>query len=305
MNDRRRFFTAEAVGTFLLVFFGCGSVHAAVLFGAQVGLWQVAIVWGIAIALAIYVTGAVSGAHLNPAVTIACFAFRSLPSKLVPVYVSGQLIGAFLAAVVLYVCFASSLKSHEAKMSIERGRPGSEITAGCYGEFYPNPGRLDLSILESSDDSSQLSQLETSMPKASTAEFRSRYQEWQASVSHNTAFFAEFIGTCFLVFAIFALTDSKNDSRPSEALTPILIGLTVSILISLFAPLTQAGFNPARDFGPRLFAAMAGWGKISLPLGTDWGWLTVYIVAPITGGLAGGSLYQKIMRPCFVDRNSD
>src|SRR5438477_12907906 len=61
----------EFFGTFLLVFFGCGSVCTAVTTGAQVGIFQVAIVWGLGIATAIYLTGSLSSAHLIPAVTYA------------------------------------------------------------------------------------------------------------------------------------------------------------------------------------------------------------------------------------------
>ena len=62
---------AEAVGTYLMVAIGTGVVAAGVITGAHVGLWQVAMVWGLAVTLAIYVTAAASGAHLNPAVTLA------------------------------------------------------------------------------------------------------------------------------------------------------------------------------------------------------------------------------------------
>ena len=72
-------FTGEFFGTFLLVFFGCGSVCAAVTTGAQVGVFQVAIVWGLGIATAIYLTGALSGAHLNPAVTVSMAVWSDFP----------------------------------------------------------------------------------------------------------------------------------------------------------------------------------------------------------------------------------
>src|SRR5436853_4048999 len=89
---------AEVLGTFLLVFFGCGAVHSAVLMGALTGLWQVAIVWGVAIMVAIYVVGNISGAHINPAITIALALWKRFPWREVPLYLAGQVIGAMLAA---------------------------------------------------------------------------------------------------------------------------------------------------------------------------------------------------------------
>ena|GEM_PF-2117574 len=72
------------VGTFILVFFGAGSVHAAVLTGAQEGIWQVAIVWGAGISLAIYATGA---PHMNPAMTVSFAVFRGFLWRQVPPYI--------------------------------------------------------------------------------------------------------------------------------------------------------------------------------------------------------------------------
>ena len=88
----------EFVGTFILVFFGCGSVCAAVTTGAEVGVFQVAIVWGLGITTAIYLTAALSGAHLNPAVTISLAAWGRFPKRRVPGYIATQMTGAFLSA---------------------------------------------------------------------------------------------------------------------------------------------------------------------------------------------------------------
>ena len=90
-------FLGEALGTFILVLFGCGSVAVSVLFDAHHGLMQVALAWGIGVALAIYLTRHLSCAHLNPAVSLAMvFGGRMSPRKL-PVYLSAQFAGAILA----------------------------------------------------------------------------------------------------------------------------------------------------------------------------------------------------------------
>src|SRR5882757_10367696 len=135
----RSWLGGEFFGTFLLVFFGCGSVAAAVLTGAQVGIFQVAIVWGLGIALAIYLTGALSGAHLNPAVTCALAACGRFPARLIGGYVVAQFCGAFLAAAALHAVYVDALRVYEAAHGIVRGAAGSEATAMIFGEFYPNP----------------------------------------------------------------------------------------------------------------------------------------------------------------------
>ncbi|HWC89764.1 MAG TPA: MIP/aquaporin family protein, partial [Pirellulales bacterium] len=266
----------EAFGTFLLVLLGCGAVHTAVLLEAQHGLWEVAIVWGVAIMLAIYTVDAISGAHINPAMTIAFAAWGRHPWRRVLPYLAAQLVGAVLAAAVLYTLFSGFLAAKEFEKGVVRGEPGSIVTAMCYGEYFPNPGSLATS------DGPYDAQVHAAL--------NSRF-------GHNAAWLAEFLGTAVLAAVIFSLTDPRNSARPLANLAPVFIGLTVSALISVLAPLTQACFNPARDFGPRLFAYFAGWGSIAIPGLTDLGWLTVYILAPILGAIAGGGFYQCVLRP--------
>src|SRR5947209_5002631 len=111
---------AEVLGTFLLVFFGCGAVHSAVLTGALAGLWQVAIVWGVAIMVAVYVVGNVSGAHINPAITVALALWRRFPWNEVPLYLAGQMIGAMLAAGALFGLYHPYLEAREQERGVVR-----------------------------------------------------------------------------------------------------------------------------------------------------------------------------------------
>ncbi|QDV24858.1 MIP/aquaporin family protein [Aureliella helgolandensis] len=273
-------FAAELLGTFILIFFGCGAVHTAILFSAQAGLWQVAIVWGVAVTLAVYAVGGISGAHINPAITICLAFWAGFDRKRVAPYIAAQLLGAIAAAAVLFVFFGPKLTIYEAEKGIVRGQPGSEITASCYGEFFPNPGGLT---------------------SGDTIYDPGAHAELRKTVPHYVAFVAEVIGTGILAFVVLAFTDARNRGAPAANQAAVFIGLTVALLISVIAPLTQACFNPARDFGPRLFTFFAGWGQIALPLGTDWGWLTVYIIAPTLGAVLGGGLYAKVFRTIYAE----
>jgi glycerol uptake facilitator protein len=258
----------EFVGTFMLVFFGCGSVAAAVTTGAAVGVFQVAIIWGLGIATAIYLTASLSGAHLNPAVTISFAAWGDFPWRRVPGYIITQIMGAMAASAVILVIFGGAIHEFETRNGIVRGQQGSEASAMVFGEFYPNP--LGQPLKEASLE----------------------------RMSQGRAFLAELVGTALLLLVIFCTTDARNQNRP-QVLTAATIGLTVTMLISLLGPLTMACFNPARDFGPRLFSSLAGWGSVPFTA-NGIGWFTVYIVAPVMGGLLGGGIYRVFFRPHYA-----
>lgn len=123
-------------------------------------------------------------------------------------------------------------------------------------------------------------------------------------VSLGLACFGEGFGTFLLVFLIFALTEGCNVGRPSSDSAPLWIGLTVSSVICLVAPLTQAGLNPARDFGPRVVAMIMGWGQAAQP-DTCGGAFWVYILAPIIGGIVAAILFTKLYEPLMNRQNSD
>jgi glycerol uptake facilitator protein len=253
----------EFMGTFILVFFGVGAINAAVATGAQVGLWQVAVVWAFGVSLAIYTAASLSGAHINPAITAMALAYERFPvARVVPYWLS-QTAGAACASLVLYAMFAEAIVAFERLHGLLRGGPGSELSAMMFGEYFPNPAIHG------------------------TAE-----AAWRV-VSERSAFIAEMVGTAMLAFLVSALTGRRNAARPPTAAAALVIGVGVAAIISIVGPLTQAGINPARDFGPRLVAFFLGWGEIAIP-GPRGGWLTVYIVAPIVGALIGGGIYRLL-----------
>ncbi len=259
----------ELVGTFLLVLISCSVVASAVVTGAQSGLWQVAIVCGVGVTLSIYCTAHFSDAHLNPAVTLAfsVVRFNSFSWKRVVPYILAQLLGGFCAGGVVYTLYKNAIEHYEVQHDIVRGTNASVITAMAFGEYFPNPDLFDHTN-----------------------------EENLAVVSTIEALFVEMWSACILVFIIFCFTDKNNTtvgSGSDKVAVPVLIGITVAIMISLYGSLTQVGMNPARDFGPRMFAAIVGWGEVAIPGPRQGFW--VYIVGPLIGGVLGGGAYDIIV----------
>ncbi|KAG7355871.1 MIP family channel protein [Nitzschia inconspicua] len=242
---------AEVIGTFLIVQIGTGAVMSALYTNSLMGLFQIASVWIIAVTVAICTTASISGAHLNPAISIAFAAVRPSENftwrKVIP-YSAAQLLGAGLGSATNLILYGSLISTFEANNGIVRASSLGIASAKAFGEYFVAP------------------------------------------VSMGVAFLAETIGTAILSFVIFSLTNEKNDGV-KDSFIPPMIGLTVGALIAVLAPLTQAGFNPARDFGPRIVAWCAGWKTVAF---TGW-W--VYIIGPIVGALLGAYVADKILYP--------
>lgn len=240
----------EFIGTAFILFFGAGCVAAAQLAGANLGLWEIAIIWGIGVSMAIYMSAGASGAHLNPAVTLALAAFYDFDKRRVVPYIIAQIAGAFCAVALIYVMYSDLFAAAEAAQGIVRGE-----TVGFAGVFstYPHP-----------------------------------------NISIALAFFVELVITAILMSTILAIGDDKN-GMPNKAMAPLLIGLLIAVLGGATGPLTGFAMNPARDFGPKLFAFLAGWGEIALTGGRDIPYFLVPIFGPICGALIGAWGYKNLI----------
>ncbi|CAA7055680.1 unnamed protein product [Microthlaspi erraticum] len=96
---------AEMIGTYFIIFSGCGVVVVNVLYGGTVTFPGICVTWGLIVMVMIYSTGHISGAHFNPAVTVTFAIFRRFPWHQVPMYIGAQLTGSLLASLTLSLMF--------------------------------------------------------------------------------------------------------------------------------------------------------------------------------------------------------
>jgi glycerol uptake facilitator protein len=245
---------AEFLGTALLIFFGAGCVAALKLAGASLGLWEISVIWGIGVAMAVYLTAAVSGGHLSPAVSIALWLFGNFERYKVAPYIVSQMLGAFVGAAVVYFLYYNLFFDFEAANHMVRGSVESLQLAGIFST-YPN-----------------------------------------AHITVVQAFFVETVITAILLCLILALTDDGN-GIPRGPLAPLLIGLLIAVIGASMGPLTGFALNPARDFGPKVFAYLAGWGKVAFTGGRDIPYFLVPLIAPVVGGCLGAFGYRRLIGP--------
>jgi MIP family channel proteins len=240
---------AELLGTFTLILLGCGVVAQVVLSRQTNGEYlSINLVWGLGVVMGVYVAGGVSGAHLNPAVTLALAVLRGFPWRKVAPYIVAQTAGAFLAAIVVYVTYLEAFTHFDNGI---RQVGGPQGTAGIFATY----------------------------PQAFLSTFPG-------------GFIDQLVGTAILVGVIFALTDTRNTAPPSW-MAPTLVGALVVAIGAAFGHNSGYAINPARDFGPRLFTAIGGWGFDVFRAGSYWWWVPV--VAPCVGGVLGGFIYDALI----------
>jgi len=120
------------------------------------------------------------------------------------------------------------------------------------------------------------------------------------AVTPMHAFGDEIILTAFLIFGIFAITEQYNEMAPGANAGALMIGFLVALIGASMGYLEAWALNPARDFGPRLFCFLTGWGPAALPSPQNYWWIP--IVAPLLGAIVGGGAYQLLIRPFLPAR---
>ena len=252
-------FTAELVGTFLLILLGggvCANVSLKKTAGHDSGWIVITAGWGLAVAIAVYAVVNFSGAHINPAVTLGIATIDdSFGWDKVPIYLAGQMLGAILGATAVWLAYLPHWEATEdpaAKLGVFSTAPAirkpfANLLCEIIGTFALVLGVL--AIL--SPDA--LTPVQENLGGADEA--KELQQEW------------------------------------AFGLKPLLVGLLVfSIGLSLGGP-TGYAINPARDLGPRIVHAL-------LPIpgkgDSDWSYAWIPVVGPCIGGVLGALAYKAL-----------
>ncbi|MBU7599857.1 aquaporin family protein [Streptomyces sp. XM4193] len=249
--------TGEVIGTAVLILLGGGVVAGVVLKRSKAfnaGWLAITFGWGIGVLTGAYISTTLSGAHLNPAVTVG-IAIKEGAWDKVPFYFLGQMIGAIIGATLVYVAYYGHFLAHlndpetvKAQQEAQKNAPAGTTPPGpVLGVFSTGP------------------------------EIRNPVQ--------NVA--TETIATTVLVLAILALNLTEGLAVSGTGVLMVAL-VVVGIGLSLGGP-TGYAINPARDLGPRIVHAV-----LPLPNkgGSDWSYAWVPVVGPLLGGAIAGGIYQ-------------
>ncbi|HVB73422.1 MAG TPA: MIP/aquaporin family protein [Ktedonobacteraceae bacterium] len=268
-------YIGEALGVFLIVFFGDAVIFVAVLLGVAPDIVTVGLVWGFAVGIAVWAAASISGAHFNPGVTLAMALRRKFPWVQVIPYIISQILGGLLAATVLSVLYTGIIADKLAALGLTKGAPGSQLVSMIFVPYVPNPGMVGIGP---SNVAAQLHVLEG----------WSKVSVWQGALG-------EFIATALLLVFILVLLEQRSTNAPISWFFPVGLGIGVMLLVVVEGPISMVSLNAARDLGPRIFLWLTGWGQMAFPgPRADW-WVTS--IAPTLGAIFGVYLYDFVLRP--------
>jgi len=254
-------FIGETIGTAVLTLLGCGVVAGVLLKRSKAfdaGWLAITFGWGFAVLTGAYISAPLSGAHLNPAVTIGLAIEGGTKWSDVPIYLLAQITGAMLGAVLMWLAYAGHFQAHLTDRELVGG-PGAQDTKKADAAQAADAGPV-LGIFSTGP------------------EIRNTVQN----------LVTEIIATAVLVLAI--LTQGLNGDGKGLGVIGVLITalVVVGIGLSLGGP-TGYAINPVRDLGPRIVHAL-------LPLpnkgGSDWGYAWIPVVGPLLGGALAGGIYE-------------
>ncbi|KAG8440434.1 hypothetical protein GDO86_006256 [Hymenochirus boettgeri] len=244
---------SEFFATCLLIILGCGCVATSILSNRSLDAYLTNnLGFSLAVTLAVYVSGGVSGGHINPAVSFAMCLTGRLKWAKFPFYVIAQFLGAITGSAAVFAIYYDALYKY---------------TGGILTVDGPN----------------------------ATANIFATYPQPYLSVMGGFA--DQVFATTLLLIGVFAIFDKKNIGCP-KGLEPIAIGLLILVLGLSLGMNSGCAMNPARDLGPRIFTAMAGWGMEVFTSGNHWWWVPV--VGPMLGAAIGACIYVLCIEAHFT-----
>ncbi|KAI3411515.1 uncharacterized protein J3R85_017886 [Psidium guajava] len=205
---------AEVFGTYFLIFAGCGSVAVNLDYDKVVTLPGISIVWGLAVMVLVYSVGHISGAHFNPAVTVAFATCKRFPWKQVPPYILAQVVGSTLANGTLRLLFTGELNHF-----LGTQPAGSDVQAFVF-EFIITFYLMFIISGVATDN---------------------------RAVSFT--FFFHLLADCGEISMAIPI---HNLLKRRRELAGLAVGATVLLNVMFAGPITGASMNPARSLGPAI-----------------------------------------------------
>jgi glycerol uptake facilitator protein len=243
---------AEFLGTMIFIILGNGVIAQVMFQTRGDSNWNtIALGWGLGLAMAVYVAGGVTGAHLNPAITLAAIVTRGMDWVKGIAWMAAQLAGAFVGSFLVHMWYF-----------------GSFVEQGDKNVFFTSPASADYSMI-------------------------------------NT-FFGEVVGSFLFVLFIWAIIKNMRSKGSLSNMAPLMMGLALlAVGLTVGGP-TLFALNPARDLGPRIYAAVAkldivAFGK-DIEAGIEYTYWWIPIVGPLVGGVLGALCYDHVILPFLAKK---